>query len=435
MRFSELDGRSIGLWGLGRETRSLAEQARARLPGARIEVLVADEGSDLDGVRVVPQADAVAALRGCDVVVRSPGVSIHRPEIHVLAEHGVRVVTATGLWLAEREGRRVIGVTGTKGKSTTATMVAHLVRASGLQAHLAGNIGRPVLDLLDARDDEWAVVELSSYQIADLATGPEVAVVTNLYREHLDWHGDEATYRREKLRLLGLPGVGACVIPAAPEFAAVAGSARVVHFGVQSGWHVAEDGVRDGATLEVPSAWLPLRGRHNAENLCAACAALDAAWIPRPPYPEAVAGIAALPHRLQTVHAAGGVEWVDDSISTTPESTIAALDAYPDRQIVLIAGGLDRGQDYTSLGAVAAGRRAVTIVALPVTGARLAQAARDAGVARVVQVPDMAAAVAAARDVAEPGAVVLLSPAAPSYNSYRNFEERGDHFAALAAGG
>jgi UDP-N-acetylmuramoylalanine--D-glutamate ligase len=260
-----------------------------------------------------------------------------------------------------------------------------------------------------------------------------VAVVTNLYREHLDWHGDEATYRREKLRVLALPGVDARVTPASPEFAAAAGPARIVHFGQPSGWHVAEDGVRDGATLAVPTEWLPLRGRHNAENLCAALAALDAAWIPRPPLPEAVDGIAALPHRLQTVHADGGVEWVDDSISTTPESTIAALDAYPERPIVLIAGGLDRGQDYTALGAIAA-RRDVTILALPVTGARLAAAARAAGAARVTEVRDMAAAVAAARQAVVPGAVVLLSPAAPSYNSYRNFEERGDHFAALAAG-
>jgi UDP-N-acetylmuramoylalanine--D-glutamate ligase len=434
MRFSELDGRSIGLWGLGRETRSLAEQTRARLPGARIEVVVADEAPGLDGVRLVPQTDALAALRECDVVVRSPGVSIHRPEIAALAEHGVRVVTATGLWLAERGGRRVIGITGTKGKSTTATMVAHLVRASGLQAHLAGNIGRPVLDLLDARDDEWAVVELSSYQIADLAIGPEVAVVTNLFREHVDWHGDEATYRREKLRLLALPGVDARVTPAGPEFAAAAGAARVVHFGIQSGWHVAEDGIHDGTALAVPTASLPLRGRHNAENLCAALASLDAAWIPRPPLPEAVDGIAALPHRLQTVHDGGGVEWVDDSISTTPESTIAALDAYPDRPVVLIAGGLDRGQDHAALAARLAERDAV-VLALPVTGARLAQAARAAGAVRVSEVADMAAAVAAARAAAEAGAVVLLSPAAPSYNSYRNFEERGDHFAALAAGG
>jgi UDP-N-acetylmuramoylalanine--D-glutamate ligase len=341
-------------------------------------------------------------------------------------------VTATGLWLAEREGRRVIGVTGTKGKSTTATMAAHLVRASGLRAHLAGNIGRPVLDLLDAPADEWAVVELSSYQIADLAEGPEVAVVTNLYREHIDWHGDEGTYRREKLRLLGLPGVDACVISASPELVAAAGSARVVHFGQESGWHVAEDGIRDGGALAVPVEWLPLRGRHNAENLCAALAALDAAWIQRPPLPEAVDGIAALPHRLQTVHSAGGVEWVDDSISTTPESTIAALDAYPGRPVVLIAGGLDRDQDYAALGAMAA-RRDATVLALPVTGARLAEAARAAGATHVTEVADMAEAVAAARKAAGPDTVVLLSPAAPSYNSYRNFEERGDHFAALAS--
>ncbi len=117
------------------------------------------------------------------------------------------VTTATALWLAEHGPEGVIGVTGTKGKSTTAALAFHLARASGHSAQLAGNIGVPALDLLDREPAEVTVLELSSFQIADLESGPEVALITNLFREHTDWHGSEQAYRQEKLRLLGLPGV------------------------------------------------------------------------------------------------------------------------------------------------------------------------------------------------------------------------------------
>ncbi len=129
-----------------------------------------------------------------------------------MRERGVSVTTATSLWMGEREGRAVIGVTGTKGKSTTAMLIAHLARATGGEVHVVGNIGEPALNLLDRPGTELAVVELSSYQIADLEVGPEIAMVTNLYREHTDWHGSYETYRAEKLRLLSLPGVRASVL-------------------------------------------------------------------------------------------------------------------------------------------------------------------------------------------------------------------------------
>ncbi|MDR9370764.1 Mur ligase family protein, partial [Conexibacter sp. JD483] len=303
MRFSELDGKVVGVWGAGREISSFARQLANRLPRARIAVVAADaraDGSVDAGVSalaesvgarvVVGAAEAVEALRACDAVVRSPGVSIHRPELFALRAGGTPVTTATSLWLAERGGRGVIGVTGTKGKSTTAALIAHLARAAGVATDLAGNIGVPALDLLDAPPAELAVIELSSYQIADLATGTEVAIVTNLYREHVDWHGSEEAYQADKLRLLTLPGVRVAVVgdtgasEAAGEAARIAGDARaatvargagveLAPFGGPGGWHVTGDGVArgearaaDGAAsagcgeVAIPTAALPVRG-------------------------------------------------------------------------------------------------------------------------------------------------------------------------------
>jgi UDP-N-acetylmuramoylalanine--D-glutamate ligase len=448
VRFSELEGRTVGVWGAGREITSFAAQLARRLPRARIAAAVF-EAAPAEDVRerlhapdaVVAFGDrAAAALAGCDVVVRSPGVSIHRPELRELARGGVPVTTATSLWLAEHGAAGVVGVTGTKGKSTTAALLARLLQAAGRPARLAGNIGVPAIELLDAPAGELAVVELSSYQIADLATGPEVALVTNLFPEHADWHGSFEAYRAEKLRLLGLPGVRVAVLPARdPELSALTPGADVARFGLASGWDLADGALRRAGEPILAAGELPLAGEHNALNLCAALTAVEALGVQPPPLAEALEGFEALPHRLQTVADADGVSWIDDSISTTPESALAALASFPGRPTVLIGGGQDRGQDYAELGRALA-LRGAALVGVPSTGSRLLTAALAAGVPpeHAREAGDMAAAVAAARSLASPGAVVLLSPAAPSYDRYENFEHRGECFraevlAALAA--
>ncbi|MGA2320498.1 MAG: UDP-N-acetylmuramoyl-L-alanine--D-glutamate ligase [Solirubrobacteraceae bacterium] len=443
MRFSELDGASVGVWGAGREIRSFAEQLRRRLPAARITVAAFDEtpaaevGATLmaPGARIVTAAEAAGAFAGCDVLVRSPGVSIHRPELRAVRASGVPVTTATALWLAERGGRGVIAVTGTKGKSTTAALVYHLARAAGQTVALAGNIGVPALDLLDHEAAQVSVLELSSYQIADMEVGAEVALFTNLFREHIDWHGSEQAYRAEKLRLLELPGVRVGVINARDErMMAARPGIEMSYYGRPEGWDVTAEGIALDGELRLASAELPLPGVHNALNLCGALAALEAFGVALRALPEALHGFRPLAHRLETVGEREGVLWVDDSISTTPESAIAALASFPGREIVLIGGGQDRGQDYSELARALAASGA-TVIGVPSTGPRLIGAARAAGVpgARAMEAADMREAVTLARALARPGAAVLLSPAAPSYDNYRDFEERGERFRALAA--
>jgi UDP-N-acetylmuramoylalanine--D-glutamate ligase len=443
MRFSELDGKRIGVWGAGREIRSFAEQLARRLPSARIVAAAFDGPAPQDVLAALGAPDArvltapdtlVTGLSDCEVLVRSPGVPTHREELRALRESGVAVTTATALWLAEREGEGVIGVTGTKGKSTTAALIAHLARAAGRTVALAGNIGVPALDLLDGERAQVTVVELSSYQIADLEVGPQVALVTNVFREHIDWHGSEDAYRADKLRLLSLPGVRVAVLNARDQrLAALDPDVVTVRYGQPGGWDVTVEGIALGGELRLASSELRLRGEHNALNLCGALAALEAFGVQAPPLPESLAGFRALPHRLETVADHDGVLWVNDSISTTPESTMAALASFPGREVVLIAGGQDRGQDYVGL-ARALAVTGASVIGIPSTGPRLLEAARAAGMssARAVNAADMADAVARARAMARAGTVVLLSPAAPSFDHYRDFEERGASFCAAA---
>jgi UDP-N-acetylmuramoylalanine--D-glutamate ligase len=457
VRFSQLEGMRIGVWGAGREISSFADQLTRRLPSAQIVVAAFDtlpapgalETLRAPAARIVTAADddVVAELAGCDVVVRSPGVSIHRWEMRALRDAGIPVTTATALWLAERGGAGVVGVTGTKGKSTTAALIFHLARAAGRTAHLAGNIGVPALDLLDAEPADVTVVELSSYHTADLQAGPEVALVTNLFKEHTDWHGSEEAYRAEKLRVLALPQVRVRVLNArdgqlmAAALAAGApapvvsaqGPGATMFFGVPGGWDVVDGAIRRDGTRVVDRSELPLQGEHNALNVCAALTAIEALEIAPPSLPGSLHDFHSLPHRLETVSERDGLQWVDDSISTTPESTLAALASFADRDVVLIGGGQDRGQDYTELGRELWAAGAI-VIGVPSTGSRLVACARAAGVAatQAFDVPDLQTAVAAAGRMSRPGTVVLLSPAAPSYDHYRNFEERGELFRDLA---
>lgn len=446
MRFSDLDGAAVGVWGAGREIASLAAQLARRLPAARIAVAAFDAppGEDVRELLGAPQArivtggEIVPALSTCDVIVRSPGVSVHRPELRALRARGKPVTTATSLWLAEHGGHGVIGITGTKGKSTTAALAHHLARAAGCTAQLAGNIGVPALDLLDAGPAQVVVLELSSYHIADLEQGPEVALVTNLFREHTDWHGSERTYREDKLRLVSLPGVRRAVIngrDAALRDALAAGACAVdpILYGVPGGWDLDEAGIARRGQPVAAASELPLRGEHNALNLCGALTALEALGV-EPPLPESLRGFQPLAHRLETVAERGGVLWVNDSISTTPESTVAALASFPGRELVLIAGGQDRGQDYAGLGRAVADSD-ITLIGVPSTGGRLVASARGSGAprGRALEAEDLAHAVTLAAARAGEGTVVLLSPAAPSFDSYRNFEERGELFRLLVA--
>ncbi len=437
MRICELEGRRVGLWGAGREAA-----ATFRALGSPAGVVVAtDAPVDLAGRDAFPGAtfvdgpDAWRALTELDVVVRSPGISRYRDDVRALSEAGPRLTTATNLWFAEHGDECVIGVTGTKGKSTTASLTAALARAAGAHVELAGNIGRPLLEVVapQAAPDVW-VVELSSYQTADLERSPCIAVVVNLYREHLDWHGDEERYVADKLNLLAhdpwtvvLNGRDERLAAAAPD-----GSERVL-FGVEGGFDaVAQTVVRDGMPI-VDLRRTALLGAHNALNVAAALTAAEVAgWLPADPQ-AALAGFEPLPHRLQTVAVDGGVRFVDDSISTTPESAVAALEALPGEPVALLVGGQDRGQDFAPLGAAIAAHGAVrAVIGMPDNGARALEAIGAA--APTAMADDLDDAVARGRAALDGAGVVLLSPAAPSYGRFRDFTQRGERFAQAATG-
>lgn len=450
-----LAGRRVALWGWGREGQA-AHAALRELPhGPQALTLFCTPAEEAQAraaggpglaVETGVTAERLAAF---DLVVKSPGISAYRPELLEAQARGTRFVGGTALWFAARPDARTICVTGTKGKSTTSALLVHLLRAGGLRTALAGNIGMPLLELLHGQAQAW-VLELSSFQTGDVAASgvrPEVAVVTNVFPEHLDWHGSEARYVDDKLALLTRARPQRAVLNAAdPRLAGLElPDSRVSWFNCESGWHLRGRAIHRGDEAVLDAGDLPLPGRHNRENLCAALAAIEAFGLDPVPLAAQAGSFMPLPHRLQPLGERDGIAWVNDSISTTPAASLAALEVYRDARVAVLLGGHDRGLDWSGFAESIASAPPHAVVTMGANGPRihalLEPVAARTGM-RLAAASDLPGAVEAARGLlaggagergsAGEGGVVLMSPGAPSFGPYRDYTWRGRHFAELA---
>jgi len=432
--WSALADASVGVWGLGVEGQASIRRLRSM---GRVPVLVDDEpaAAELDGLEVLPTgAGGLDALRRCDAVVKSPGISRYRPDVTRLQQAGVFVCGGLGLFMAEADPARVACITGTKGKSTTTALAVHLLRGLGVDARAGGNIGLPPWDPAGGPAPEYWVIETSSFQVPDLQNGPSVIAVTSLSPDHLDWHGTVEHYYADKLSLCTKPGVSLALADDADrELHANAGL-----LGPHVSWVGAADVERDARW----SSALRLTGPHNARNASVARAVLEGLGIPGASDQErlvaAAQGFEGLPSRCRSLGSVGAVEFVDDSLSTNVLPAQAALQAFADRPVALLVGGHDRGLDYAPLGQSIAARTAPTlVVTMPDNGPRIGQAVREATTGRspieVRDAADLNAAVDAAFAWAPPGGVVLLSPAAPSFGRFGDYRQRAAAFADAAA--
>jgi UDP-N-acetylmuramoylalanine--D-glutamate ligase len=383
-------------------------------PGGRPVLTIADGG--------------LAALSECDVVIKSPGVSRYLPEVGQLEARGIPVVGGLGLWLAGADRARIVCITGTKGKSSTTAIAGHLMRRWGYSCVVGGNIGAPPWDPghPEPGADYW-LIETSSYQATDLAFSPPVTAVTSLSPDHLDWHGDVATYYRDKLSACSQPGADLTVANGDSDLLA----ARAGQLGPRVEWVRAGDD--PGADWMAP---LGLLGSHNRRNALIARACLRGLGIPEAgdegALRDAAAGFAPLASRLQVIGEVSGVTFVDDSLSTNVLPTLAAMEAFGGRRVALIVGGHDRGIDYQPLALGLAARGAPTLVlGVPDCGPRIIAAIEAAGPGKVevLACDGLDAAVEQGFRWAAPDGVVLLSPAAPSFGRFLNYRDRGDAFA------
>jgi UDP-N-acetylmuramoylalanine--D-glutamate ligase len=419
------------IWGYGREGQAAFDHLKATRPDLSLVILNDTPLADApEGIEVLTGETAQAALRSgrFALVVKSPGISLYRPEIAAAKAKGTRFSSVTNLWFEAHSNARTIAVTGTKGKSTVSRLIHHLLVKGGFDAKLLGNVGVAALKETPARD--WTVFELSSYQLADFDHAADIGVLTNLYPEHAPWHGGVEPYYRDKLNIFRDAKTIAIANRAHAEvFNRVNGRSNLVWFNDESGFHE-KDGKLFFGAKDVRVTNFALRGAHNIANLAAACTAAEKAGVKGLREHVDMAGFEQLHHRLEEF-VAQGVTCVDDSISTVPQATLAALAAYADREIVLIAGGSDRGQEYDELADALMRAKISALMLLPVTGARLRAALEKRGASfPMIDCAKLDDAVAQARKHVTKDGVIVLSPAAPSFEEFKNFEERGKAFKA-----
>jgi len=431
------DRRKIAIWGYGREGQAALAHLQRLRPTDDFTILndtpLDAASAPAEGFRVLTGEDASAALLGehFDIIVKSPGISLYRPEVAAARANGATITSATNLWFEENPAAQTIAVTGTKGKSTTSRLLHHILKKAGRDVALLGNVGVAALGQPAGRDQ--TVLELSSYQIADLAHAPSIAIITNLYVDHVPWHGSIEQYHRDKLRLIEDPATLA-VLNFANE-----GLRTYAKDRTNTLWYNRADGfhVRDGrlyfSDTIVGTSGFPLRGNHNLENLAAACAVADSLGLTSLRQRVDIPDFEQLRHRQEEFRAGNGVLCVNDSISTVPEATKVALDAYAGMPCVLILGGTDRGQDHAALLEYLKTSSVIATVLLPDTGRRIAaeMQGRDWPFT-IVPANDLEQAVHEAMARVPRNGVVMLSPAAPSFGQFRNFEDRGDRFKELA---
>lgn len=437
-------GRRVLVLGLGRFTGGVETVRFLRKEGA--DVVVSDTASRNDLEASALQAEALGAvlvfgrqtptlLHDIDLVVANPAIPFDHPVLAAAAEQGLPVTTEMNLFL-ERVRAPVLGVTGTKGKSTTVTLLAAMLEAAGRTVHLGGNVGRSLIARVGAiAPEDLVVLELSSFQLhwtRGTGRSPHLTVVTNLFGDHLDRHGTLEHYAAAKRAALDAQGPGdVAVLPAddADVRAAgylEAGPARRVLFGAGGDFRL--DGTSivgpDGSRAEL-AGW-PLWGAHNLRNALAAAAAALQVEDVRPEHVRAGAmATQPLPHRLAPVGEVGGVLYVDDSNGTNPTSTRCALEACP-RPAVVLVGGKSKGLDIDPLLETLA-RGARGVVGIGTTGPEVVR--RLAGRVHAVDGGEgMETAVRAAAKIARPGDAVLLSPAFSSLDQYASFVVRGRAF-------
>ena len=441
MRISQLRDARVGILGFGVEGRSTIAALRRAGNERPITVLVdqppAPGLAHPDGVQFALEPEA--ALSEVDVLIRSPGFAPgHRFRVAADAR-GITQTTAINLFLSELRAHDLssVGVTGSKGKSTTSTLIFRALEESGVAAHLVGNIGAPALDVLEAvlADRSVAVVELSSYHCADLVVAPTVSVLLQLFPEHMDWHGSVEAYYLAKMQIALRQRAGDQFFYLDDNRAFVERfhvPSRAQAITKDSGVHWADGWFwRDRERL-FSDECVRIPGQHNKRNICCAIAAASAVGGKPQAMEAALRGFEGLPFRLQDEGYHAEIRWVNDSISTAPEATAAALRAFGSSARTLVFGGFDRGYELPVVVEALRESAVEHLILLPTTGHRLAREQADhLSHLRLLEVPDLRRAVAAARDVTPAGSVCLFSPGAPSYGFFRDFEDRGRQFANL----
>ena len=387
----------------------------------------------------------LSRLNGFDIIFRSPSVLPTREELIIAANKGT-IITSEIEMVLKLAPCKIIGVTGTEGKTTTTSIIYEILKSSGKNCFLGGNIGKPIFtEIKNMKPEDIVVLELSSFQLMGMEVSPNISVVTNMYPDHLNIHSSYEEYQQAKKNIFLHQNENGVVIlnydnEITRKFADEVKS-NLVFF---SSLEKLENGYvydRKDETIKsyvngkskniLKKQEIKLRGIHNYENICAALAA-TAPIVDEKDQIKAIKEFNGVEHRLEFVRELNGVKYYNDSIGTSPASTIAGLNAF-DENIILLAGGSDKGLDYTEIGETIAKKVRVLLLTGPTAekienATKLAMSKSGKETVEIIHCKDLQEAVSMANEKAKSGEIVLMSPASASFDAFKNFIERGIKF-------
>jgi len=445
----ELKGKKVLVVGLGKSGLAAALFLRRR--GAQVtvsdvrsaEALAKDIPALLEeGIMVEAGGHGLLTFRRQDLIVVSPGVPLDTPELVQVRNFGLPVIGELELAARFLKGK-MLAVTGSNGKTTTTTLLGEILQAAGLPTLVGGNIGVPVVSLVDQSTDQtWSVLEVSSFQLESTEQfRPAIAVILNITPDHLDRHGSFENYARAKERIFAAQTAEDCLVLNADNIPAADAASRSA---ARVSWFSVEHPVNQGAWLEqgfvvyraftdaaiekiMPLRGIPLKGAHNVENVLAAVCAARLAGAPADVIAEAIENFRAVEHRLEYVATLNGVEFYNDSKATNVDATAKAVASFS-TGIHLILGGKDKSSDYRQLSELLR-ERVVAVYTIGSAAAKIESHLR--GVVSIHSCVTLDKAVSAAATAARPGDVVLLAPACSSFDQFESYEHRGRVFKEL----
>lgn len=448
--FRTLRGKRVAFCGIGRSHLPLIRlfQEKGAVVSARdrrsLEEL-GETGRELEaqGVRLMLGPEYLRDLEE-EIIFRTPGMKFDLPELQEARRRGAAVTSEMETFFLLCPCK-IYAVTGSDGKTTTTTVISEFLKAQGKTVHLGGNIGKPLLpEIENIREEDAAVVELSSFQLISMRESPDVAVVTNLSPNHLDVHKDMAEYVNAKKNIfLHQSAYSRTILNADNEItASFAQETRGDAWLFGRGEKLTRGVWCDGETIRVngepvlPVSQIRIPGWHNVENYMAA---IGAVWgeVSVENIRRVAREFSGVEHRMEFVREVDGVRYYNDSIASSPTRTISGCLSLYEQKLLLIAGGYDKHIPYDPLGPVICDKVRVLIV-MGATGPKIEQAVRDAaryreGAPVILHAADMEQAVALARENAAQGDIVALSPASAAFDLYPNFEVRGRHFKELVS--
>lgn len=412
MRILDLISRQkkILILGFAREGQSTYNFLHTRYP--HLQIHTADQKDS---------PDYLSRLKDYQVVIKTPGISPHKPEIEAAKAAGVVFTSHMQIFLEACPSANTIGVSGTKGKSTTTSLIHSVLKAHHLPAVLVGNIGTPALDFLsEITPETWVVMELSSYQLMDLSVSPHIAVMQNIFADHLDYHTDFSEYVSAKQNLVRFQT-----------------STDYFFFNSENSYCIQTAKLTPAQKIPFTAADLPdlihtqLLGQHNHLNILPAWLIAQSLSLPESITLQAIADFVPLATRLQEVASVNGVSFYEDTLATIPEATIAGLAALHPGVTTLIAGGYDRKQNYSELAQKILNSNIKTLIVFPDTGPRIWSEITSLNPASGINyfyTESMQSAVQLALDHTASGQIVLLSPAAPSFTLFKDYRDESEQY-------